>query len=557
MTLLSTTDVLPIDAFLVTRHPPGFDCHKRPTSSPQCASFEFDDVIVHLTCFQESRDNSEDRRSGPQSPENFTQSKGKQRVTEVGGHLGIYGSSITFLAQHEEADYFSPTTGSARAKQATKATASKLRAKDKPTSPILSRQGTVKSPTITPKTTPKRLRNRSDRGSKHIAKRAVYSRSEKARQRSTSKSTRSESGTPGLPENDDEGATEPATTELAEDDLLGESEVESPGYLPVPIPGPSRMQRRRRTRSTMSSTSTFSTMNGRTPRVNTGATPIRSISMEEIKTPFIRVLALYNSSYYPGTIIHREGTLYRVVYDDNYVESVNLSDLRRLELHQGDDVRWGQGKWEHGKVKEFIDKPPVANVRQYSLKVAESRNGKMIEPEAAIFWVTKSNIKTWDDRKFELADLELIPSSVVAESPTTRANSNRMAKPSTQKDEFWSKAGFVITGSSQSADRARITRLIEEWGGRIFDEWTDVFSPMGNLHDDKVWVATQGDIVFDPASECERVYLLSDVPCRKPKYLMALALGIPCISFRWVEEQANSNVRHPCSSISPFVNNFS
>lgn len=411
----------------------------------------------------------------------------------------------------------------------------------------------ISSPTTT-HAAPEQATNGRKGSTSRVAKRAVTSRTTKPGRRYPSKSA-SASETPevDMPEYDDDDGTEPATTELPEGESFppneSDQEVESPGTLPSVRAGSSRIRSRKGTRSTMSSTSTLGILPRTAMRAPSGRsakrpgipTPSRSRTVDNIG-PQIRVLAAWNSQYFPAQINCREGTQYKVSYDDGDIGLVGLAKLRRLELRTGDEVRWGKSKWERGTVHEFIDRPRIGEKHGYTLKVVHAQSNSILEPES-VFHVSKAQIKTWDDRKLDPAELEVVRNyTAVAESPVTRANSKRMTEPDVDMDYFWSKAGFVITGNSTTLERERVVHLINERGGRIIEEWTDVFSQMGHFTTSNLWVATQDDLVFDGDQDYEHIYLLSDVPCRKPKYLMALALGVPCISFRWIEEQSHSNV---------------
>ena len=35
---------------------------------------------------------------------------------------------------------------------------------------------------------------------------------------------------------------------------------------------------------------------------------------------------------------------------------------------------------------------------------------------------------------------------------------------------------------------------------------------------------------------CSQCYVLSDAYCRTKKYLLGLALGLPCVSYGWIKE---------------------
>ena len=73
--------------------------------------------------------------------------------------------------------------------------------------------------------------------------------------------------------------------------------------------------------------------------------------------------------------------------------------------------------------------------------------------------------------------------------------------------------------------------------------WSEVFGLQGKLAaGGKRWSMRKEDVKYIGKNGVARLLLLSDDYCNRPKFLMALAFGIPCISFDWLEASASSNV---------------
>ena len=82
--------------------------------------------------------------------------------------------------------------------------------------------------------------------------------------------------------------------------------------------------------------------------------------------------------------------------------------------------------------------------------------------------------------------------------------------------------------------------MVKESGGAVISDWADIFSLQGqHSNGGKRWVISKDDVRFTRKDGLERVFLLSDNFNGKPKYLLALALGIPCVSVEWLEQSYN------------------
>ena len=49
------------------------------------------------------------------------------------------------------------------------------------------------------------------------------------------------------------------------------------------------------------------------------------------------------------------------------------------------------------------------------------------------------------------------------------------------------------------------------------------------------WTLTAKDIQWRRTKDIDRVFLISDGTHQKPKFLIALALGIPCVDVEWLK----------------------
>jgi hypothetical protein len=107
-----------------------------------------------------------------------------------------------------------------------------------------------------------------------------------------------------------------------------------------------------------------------------------------------------------------------------------------------------------------------------------------------------------------------------------------------------------IQRSSDSKDRERIKKRLQEsitrQGGVCVENWGDLLQLQGTV-DERRWVWEKSeDINYSrmqsrwgstrKRANIDRVWVLADEPNRNTKYFTALALGVPCVGSRWVED---------------------
>ncbi|GJE87006.1 BRCT domain-containing protein [Phanerochaete sordida] len=269
-----------------------------------------------------------------------------------------------------------------------------------------------------------------------------------------------------------------------------------------------------------------------------GASRVKSASTARVSSA-TRVLALWkqDSHYYTGTVHAEESPgKYVVKFDDDTEDVVDLSKLRRLELRLGDYVL----------VK---GKPPQkATVADASRSVTSDRQvlvrfdgDEGVEEEVEtrdIMIPSRSVVGNWKDRLL-VAD-EVVP--LVRPKAKASPTPSRLAHAGSLKSakRLFAKTGFLLTTAPGFADwdkaRSGIEAQIRGAGGAVLDDWCRVFSMEGKVAlGGKRWILEKGELRLI-REELERVFLLSDEACHKPKFLIALALGIPCVKFDWLHD---------------------
>jgi hypothetical protein len=308
-----------------------------------------------------------------------------------------------------------------------------------------------------------------------------------------------------------------------------------------------------------------------------------------------RVFAMWalDGMYYCGTVKEMrkrddEVRVCSVEYDDGNVVEVLPEGLRRCELWVGDVVEIptsAKGKmrksatvvsvdeWEeHGHVRVSFTK----GKRQVEVDV---ESGDVSVPAAQV----ERNV-SWNWRKLSMEDLEtsilvddknyrdyteettqktLDPASTIIKSRTNAASSTRRT---TRTDEDSEKSTPPFAGDAflialslpdsvtrrtlDSKDREqtkkRLKECITSQGGVYIEDWNDLLQLQGTADDCRwIWEKSE-DINYlrmqagggstRQKSRIDRVWVLADGHNKNTKYFTALALGVPCVRPRWVED---------------------
>lgn len=230
--------------------------------------------------------------------------------------------------------------------------------------------------------------------------------------------------------------------------------------------------------------------------------------------------------FYAGFVHSRspvQSDLYIVRFDDGTECPVHILDLRRNELEEGDEVfviGYNQSarveaidRWDtEGYVRVQVDTGGVLDVKASSIKIHESAIDKH-----------------WGERNVHENSIRTLLQAQGLNSSTGKS----AAVNGTSASKFLKRIGFVVTMKSvDGKDRTQIADLIKNKGGKVIEDWTNVFS-FSASQTDRSWVVRQADVKYKDLG-VQTVFLLADEANQKPKYLVALALGIPCVSTKWL-----------------------
>jgi hypothetical protein len=319
-----------------------------------------------------------------------------------------------------------------------------------------------------------------------------------------------------------EGSTEPA------DDLLMDADDDKPA-----LQGVKASSSRRRPPASRRKAADRSTprMASNTPSMVPGARSTKR-NKNHYSTA-TRVFALWrqDAAYFSGIVFERIGQSdrFKINFDDGDEDLVDLKNLRRLKLQIGDRV----------SIIESHEKAIVAIVDEHHQDTVTVR---LTEDSSAELEIKVSGLKIqnrairsqWGDRTMNGDEIVTLVSRPKLETPAT---SLRNSSASLSK-KMLSKVGIVVTlsvGSDREREKDMITRIIRTNGGTVLDDWSDIFSLVGEYSSNKKrWVITSDNIGAQLKDDIHQVYLVSDAANAKPRFLTALALGIPCLSVEWL-----------------------
>jgi hypothetical protein len=326
---------------------------------------------------------------------------------------------------------------------------------------------------------------------------------------------------------------------------------------PPPKPDTSRKKRRRiedvnPTRGMSKASTSTSTRNKRseTPavvtrsvkRLRSGVSSTRGLTAE----PATRVFALWKQDghYYSGVLYSRGlKNKHLVKFDDGTEDEVELKNIRRQELLVGDRVITIQDN-----IKGVVS--DVSHAHSHSWFMLEIDNGEGVSTPQANFGDIRIANRTiqsqWKGRMVAPEDIV----TVVRPKPSSDTTPSKQSVTSTTTGKAQRelvKTGFVVTINPKNEEptetKDEAMRAIKQLGGLVIEDWSSVFTMEGkHSQSNKRWIATPQDFRWKSELNLDRAFLLSDDAHQKPKFLLALALGIPCLSFDWLTKEKFSSV---------------
>ncbi|KAL7417780.1 hypothetical protein BDY24DRAFT_411731 [Mrakia frigida] len=332
------------------------------------------------------------------------------------------------------------------------------------------------------------------------------------------------------------------------------SKGKSRGLPPPPLPPLTSNGRDKRRRS-------ISESNGGSPAPslpsNAEAGPSRRLQLPS-NASSDRVLAPWgkSKSYYPATVTNltSKSNTYAIDFDDNDTGTAVLSALRKCIFKAGDVFSYEKTHYVVAQDQE--DGEPVQKgdvIRAY--KKGGPKTLKNVPIERVL--VQSAFVDQFSDRTVVASDLLLHPSvrgstraatrppsinpSVASSSSTANKGKGR-ARTSIPGVAFptgrgsFQGIGFVLTNCHNPE---ALRKMILSNGGTVANE-IDSFWSVGGIKSaaempDQEYQAEELRWNDALGKELRNVLLVADGPSRKPKMMKATALGVPCVSRKWID----------------------
>jgi hypothetical protein len=317
-----------------------------------------------------------------------------------------------------------------------------------------------------------------------------------------------------------------------------------------------------------------------------------------------RVFASWpGSHFYPATCLGRVvGRQLHIRFDDGNSTNLEASQIRALDLRPGDHVKVDEvGRKKHtyivvglkDKVEEVRGEDgPTTDRYGYSTVVLEEKRrdslpaAKAAQPVEHIsvslgsIYLTTQLWTRLRDRSFNFSpptspskSMSHLGTPVNMDAIATPSFSRRgMTAPSLLKDAtaraasvtscstragmgVFSNMAFVLTSTAMDVDKEEIARSIKTNGGLVLEQgFHELFdhesadAPSSSQSRRRSASVAEGNagLTLKPVyKDLGFVALISDSHSRSTKYIQALALNVPCLHLRWVQDSLHASRAAP------------
>ncbi|KAJ3515088.1 hypothetical protein NLJ89_g1968 [Agrocybe chaxingu] len=295
-----------------------------------------------------------------------------------------------------------------------------------------------------------------------------------------------------------------------------------------------------------------------TPAAHTQAKKLRSAtgSSRGNGAKGFRVFALWKADghYYPGVVqSETSNSEYVVVYDDRTIGTVSIDQLRRGQLRVGDEVLHnaanrstrvvGIDDADNGTVRILLNDNlrdvPMKELKIASRAIEYNFNDRLLTPEDIILpSMGAAAVKRALSPSPSKSSMISVPAARVATTAPARGIRGRVL----------AKTGLIVTLNAEKEvwekEKVKVNNAIRTGGGTVIDDIFSVIRMDGHFVDSKnnCYMFEQSEVAWIGANDIERLFLVADEPNQKPKFLIAIALGIPCLSTTWLQGSVSDGV---------------
>lgn len=247
-----------------------------------------------------------------------------------------------------------------------------------------------------------------------------------------------------------------------------------------------------------------------------------------------------DAHYYPGYVQSEVAAIdgkpaYQINFDDGTSSPVQILKIARLELREGDDVLIG------GRASLGATVVSTARLAGAGMVTVEIDGGEQ-DVELSQIMVSASAVNyQWRDRMVTRGEIITAAEIARRRNGSLSSRASAFSQAASGHSLPLAKTGIVLTSKGSEGWKPYVPK-IKRLGATFLDDWYSTVFPVPFEHENRKWVATKDDFKVRPNPGYNKVFLLADGYNQKPKYLLALALGIPCVSFDWLQA-LEENVR--------------
>lgn len=302
-----------------------------------------------------------------------------------------------------------------------------------------------------------------------------------------------------------------------------------------------------------------------------------------------QVLAVWmgqKRAYYPatcfGTPLGVSQAKYSVKFEDTLRVEVAKGAVKRFELRIGDGVkvdmpnvpkvthviRGFDDKFTREELAKAVDDGlhPITDIFGHSTVILGPKqrkslpNGGLNNSENVIrVPIARVYLDTilWNQLKERAFTYRPAPvqQEITVHTPSEKSSAPtsptaRLSRSIHQSSGIFAGMAFAVSYKEDEASKNRITKMIMENGGTVLHEgFTELFEASSiapidtptKSHDKEIGSQKTGLRLTPLAEEVGFACLIADTHSRREKYMQALALNLPCLAGRWIEDCISQN----------------
>jgi len=279
------------------------------------------------------------------------------------------------------------------------------------------------------------------------------------------------------------------------------------------------------------------TLGTRSKRLRSALSTASRVNLEEAT----RVFALWKQDchYYPGVVQSYAGNSeYLVKFDDDTEGWVTLDHMRLCRLRIGDDVL----------IANRFRPSRITNVRDEEGEVYVDLDGvdKALHI-SSIRIANKTILYDWSDRILSHDTIVPVVKPLKPHLSPSPSKLSMLSVPSSHggRKKLLTRTGLIVTLTASKGnwekEKEKVMSAVKNSGGIVVDDFNTIVRMEGkHSHSGNAWIIRKTDVEWIGDEDIERLFLVADEPNQKPKFLIALALGIPCLDTNWLRDSVEA-----------------